>query len=50
MSTLDVSIRSDVIATLTLSEESGSVTVFRDGGVDSVGWAELGRPWRIGGQ
>ncbi len=43
---LDVSARSDVIATLTLSQESGRVTAFRDGEFDSVEWAELDQPWR----
>lgn len=46
MSALDVSIRSDVIATLTVSQESGRVTVFEDGSFESVEWEALGRPWR----
>jgi hypothetical protein len=46
MSALDISTRPDVIATLTLSQETGRVTVFEDGAFESDGWAELGKPWR----
>ncbi|MFO7926425.1 MAG: diadenylate cyclase [Halobacteriota archaeon] len=46
MSALDISTHHDVIATLTLSQESGRVTVFEHEGFESVQWEELGRPWR----
>ncbi len=48
MSALDVSTRSDVIATLTVSEETGRVTVFEDGAYESVERTALGRSWRTG--
>jgi hypothetical protein len=46
MSALDISTRPDVLATLTLSQESGRVTVFDDGAFESDEWDELGKPWR----
>lgn len=46
MSALDISTRPDVVATLTLSEETGRVTVFEDGSFESVQRQDLGRPWR----
>lgn len=46
MSALDVSCRADVVATITLSEESGRVTVFRDGGYTTFERSEVGGPWR----
>jgi len=47
MSALDVSTRPDVIATLTLSEETGRVTVFEGGVYDSVEREAVGGPWRV---
>ena len=47
MSALDVSTRSDVVTTLTLSQESGRVTVFEDGEYESVLRNDLGGRWRV---
>lgn len=46
MSALDVSSREDVVATLTLSQEAGRVTVFQDGSYESTVREQLGDPWR----
>lgn len=46
MSALETSVRPAVVATLTLSEENGRVSVFRDGDVETVLHRELGTPWR----
>lgn len=46
MSALETSLRPPVVATLTLSEETGRVTVFMDGVGDSVRHDEIGEPWR----
>ncbi len=46
MSALDVSTRVDVVVTLTLSQESGRVTTFEDGGYESVPRDALGGRWR----
>ena len=45
MSALDISTRPEVVTTLTLSEETGRVTVFDDGEFDSRKRDELGDPW-----
>lgn len=47
MSALDTSVREDVVATLTLSEETGRVTVFSDGEFESVERAAIGGRWRV---
>ena len=46
MSALDTSTRETVVATLTLSQESGRVTVFRGGEFDSVERSDLAAKWR----
>ena len=46
MSALDTSLRDDVVATVTLSEENGRVTVFIDGSFDDYTRDELGGRWR----
>ena len=46
MSALDVSTHPDVVTTLTLSQESGRVTVFEDGEYESVPRGKLGGRWR----
>lgn len=46
MSALDTSLRPDVIAAITLSEEDGRVTVFDDGRFTSYRRAEIDRKWR----
>ena len=46
MSALETSIRPSVVATVTLSEETGRVSVFRDGNVRSYKRDELGGKWR----
>lgn len=46
MSALDVSTRDDVVATVTLSQASGRVTVFEDGTYESTERTMLGAPWR----
>lgn len=47
MSALDTSVREPVIATLTLSEETGRVSVFRDAQIDTTVRSELGEEWRV---
>jgi len=47
MSALDTSLRDDVVATITLSEETGRVTVFCDGMFDAAERAEIGGRWRV---
>lgn len=46
MSALDISTRPDVIATMTLSQESGRVTRFEAGSYRSVERSDLGGRWR----
>lgn len=46
MSAVDTSARKDVIAAITLSEENGRVTRFRDGEYTSYQRDELGEQWR----
>ena len=46
MSALDISTRRDIVGTVTLSQESGRVTVFADGSYESLRRHELGRPYR----
>jgi hypothetical protein len=48
MNALDTSAREDVIATVTLSEESGRVTAFSNGTFESVERGEIGGRWRVG--
>ncbi|ESS12524.1 MAG: hypothetical protein A07HR60_00626 [uncultured archaeon A07HR60] len=50
MSALDTSVREPVVATLTLSEETGRVSLFRDGRVDTTVRSELGGEWRADGE
>lgn len=47
MSAVETSLRADVVATLTLSEESGRVTTFQDGEYDSTVRSDLGDDWRV---
>ncbi len=46
MSAIETSVRPEVVATVTLSEETGRVSVFRDGEADSVTREGIGGPWR----
>lgn len=46
MSAIETSIRPEVVATVTLSEESGRVCVFRDGRATTVERHVIGGPWR----
>lgn len=46
MSALDISTRQDVVATLTLSQESGRITVFKNGSYETTERTQLGAPWR----
>ena len=46
MSALETSIRPSVVATVTLSEETGRVSVFTDGNVRTYTRDELGGRWR----
>lgn len=46
MSAIETSIRPEVVATVTLGEETGRVTVFHDGEADSQLRSEVGDPWR----
>lgn len=47
MSALDVSTHDDVVATLTLSEETGRVTVFQNGTFESTPPERFGDRWRV---
>ena len=47
MSVLDTSLREDVVATITLSEATGRVTVFSDGRYESVDRNATGGRWRV---
>ena len=49
LSAYEASTREAVLAAVTLSEEDGRVTVFRDGTFDNRKRAELGQPWRAAG-
>lgn len=46
MSAYDLSLRPDVVVTLTLSEETGRVTRFDDGEYETIPRGSLGEPWR----
>ena len=46
MSAIETSVRPEVVATVTLSEETGRVSVFRDGDADTMRRDELGGRWR----
>ncbi len=46
MSAYETSARPDVVATITLSEETGRVTTFRDGSYETVTRDRIGDPWR----
>ncbi|SMO81927.1 diadenylate cyclase [Halorubrum cibi] len=46
MSAIETSVRPDVVATVTLSEETGRVSVFREGEAESATRKEIGGPWR----
>lgn len=46
MSAVETSVRPEVVATITLSEETGRVSVFRDGVADTSRREELGGRWR----
>lgn len=47
MSALDTSVRDEVVAAVTLSEEDGRVTVFRNGDYTTTQQDELGGEWRV---
>ena len=47
MSAIETSVRPEVIATVTLSEETGRVSVFRGGEAESMTRSKLGGPWRV---
>jgi diadenylate cyclase len=49
MSALETSLRPAVVSTVTLSEESGRVSVFDDGEVQSVPRDQIGQKWRADG-
>ncbi len=46
MSAIETSVRPEVVATVTLSEETGRVSVFRDGEAESAAREAIGGPWR----
>lgn len=46
MSAYETSLRPDVITTITLSEESGRITVFQDGEYETIEREMIGGPWR----
>jgi len=46
MSAYEQSLRPEVVATVTLSEETGRVTVFEAGEYETVPRSSLGEPWR----
>lgn len=47
MSAVETSVRPEVVTTITLSGETGRVSVFQDGAVDTVARSELGGSWRV---
>ncbi|WP_303647850.1 diadenylate cyclase [Haloarchaeobius sp. HME9146] len=47
LSALEISLREEVLAAVTLSEENGRVTTFRDGKYNDFERDELGGRWRI---
>jgi hypothetical protein len=49
MSAAEISVHEDVFAAVTLSEETGRMTVFDDGGFDTYRREELGQRWRESG-
>ena len=49
LSAIEVSIREEVLAAITLSEEDGRMTVFTDGTYDDYRRDMLGGPWRSTG-
>ena len=46
MSAYELSLRREVVVTVTLSEETGRVTVFRDGEYETITRERLDEPWR----
>lgn len=46
MSAYETSLRPDVVTTITLSEETGRVTVFEDGEYETIPRDQIGKPWR----
>jgi diadenylate cyclase len=46
LSAIEASVRSEVVAAVTLSEENGRVSVFQDGDYEDYKRAELGGVWR----
>lgn len=46
MSAIETSVRPEVVATVTLSEETGRVSVFRDGEANSMRREAIGGRWR----
>jgi diadenylate cyclase len=46
LSAIEVSVRSEVVAAITLSEENGRVSIFRDGSYEDYKRDELGGVWR----
>jgi DNA integrity scanning protein DisA with diadenylate cyclase activity len=46
LSAIEVSVRAEVVAAVTLSEEDGRVSVFEDGEYNDYQRDELGRVWR----
>lgn len=46
MSAVETSVRPEVVATITLSEETGRVSVFRDGEASTAKRGEVGNQWR----
>lgn len=46
MSATELSLRSEVVVAVTLSEEDGRVTIFDDGEYETVPRSSLGEPWR----
>ena len=46
LSAIEVSVRSEVVAAITLSEENGRVSIFQDGSYEDYKRDELGGVWR----
>ncbi|MFC7020377.1 MULTISPECIES: diadenylate cyclase [Haloarcula] len=46
MSAIEVSVREEVVATVTLSEENGRMSIFKDGDYDDYLREKLGGVWR----
>ncbi len=47
LSAVEISVRNEVLAAITVSEENGRVTIFEDGAYSDYSRADLGGRWRV---